>query len=515
MRFHGIDCVGKIQIQRLTTSQRNNTTPLLGRLIYDTDENVLYVGNGTNWYQFFTSINDGSGSGLNADLIDGYEGNELKSNSLSVSNINKGIEVSHTDVAGNIIYDSVENLNADTVDGKHANDLDIQFVTINNPDGGLVVKLKDGFGNDTTGVLDTLNVGSIGGYEIGHEQGNIPISDGYLNNFLNAEYLNGQSSNYYELNYLTIENIDDYLVTSIYDKANRVIDATTGKINSDTVDGQHANDLKIESITLENPDDDLIVTLTDGFGNDTTSIVNDLNVNSVSGYEVGNSTNQIPISNGILNSSLNAEYLNNQSSDYYELDYVSINNADDYLTISATDRAGRTFSDNVLNVNSDTVDGYHKHQVVESNGLPFLDSTNYLLYNKLDDNLYFGFQTGWEQINRSKYATYNIDCPIDESGRDITLNLQIDKNRDFSDLIVDTTSNVDTTSWFIFDNTNWITINTISEDGDVPPEYQGNKIEFEFSSEEIVKNTIFYCRFRSSVDDGTTWSKWYGDTVRW
>lgn len=52
MKFHGIDCQGKILVQRLTSAQRGSTIPSIGRIIYDTDLNKLYYGDGVGWNEF-------------------------------------------------------------------------------------------------------------------------------------------------------------------------------------------------------------------------------------------------------------------------------------------------------------------------------------------------------------------------------------------------------------------------------------------------------------------------------
>jgi len=52
MKFHGIDCQGKLIVQRVTSAQRGATTSSIGRIIYDTDLNKLYYGDGIGWNEF-------------------------------------------------------------------------------------------------------------------------------------------------------------------------------------------------------------------------------------------------------------------------------------------------------------------------------------------------------------------------------------------------------------------------------------------------------------------------------
>jgi microcystin-dependent protein len=52
MKFHSIDCQGKVQVQRLTTAERGSTLPSQGRWVYDTDLQKLYYGDGSTWNEF-------------------------------------------------------------------------------------------------------------------------------------------------------------------------------------------------------------------------------------------------------------------------------------------------------------------------------------------------------------------------------------------------------------------------------------------------------------------------------
>ena len=55
MIHHNIDCIGTMVIQRLTTVQRTEfpytdiSNPTIGRIVFDTDLEVVYIGDGSNW----------------------------------------------------------------------------------------------------------------------------------------------------------------------------------------------------------------------------------------------------------------------------------------------------------------------------------------------------------------------------------------------------------------------------------------------------------------------------------
>jgi hypothetical protein len=49
MKFHKVHMTGTFVNQEMTTVGRNAATPTSGRAVYDTDQNLLYLGDGTNW----------------------------------------------------------------------------------------------------------------------------------------------------------------------------------------------------------------------------------------------------------------------------------------------------------------------------------------------------------------------------------------------------------------------------------------------------------------------------------
>jgi hypothetical protein len=75
MRFYKIDCIGKIWLQRLAVPVWAAADE--GRLLYDTGDNVMFLGDNAGFGEVWTERNDGPGSGLDADLLDGEEGTEF------------------------------------------------------------------------------------------------------------------------------------------------------------------------------------------------------------------------------------------------------------------------------------------------------------------------------------------------------------------------------------------------------------------------------------------------------
>jgi hypothetical protein len=133
MRFYKIDCRGELLVQRAPSSTLiGNTT---GRFLWDTDQvpDCLVINDGTGYRKIWDEGNDGAGSGLDADLLDGNQSGN-SSGQIPISN-------------GTICT----NLNADLLDGYHA----------------------------------------------GNASGQIPISNGVVCNNLNAGLFQGENSNFY------------------------------------------------------------------------------------------------------------------------------------------------------------------------------------------------------------------------------------------------------------------------------------------------------------------------------
>ena len=67
MKFYGIDSVGNIKVQRLTTGERTSTTADSGRVVYDTTLSKMYYGDGSNWQEFGTGGGGGTDFWNNAN----------------------------------------------------------------------------------------------------------------------------------------------------------------------------------------------------------------------------------------------------------------------------------------------------------------------------------------------------------------------------------------------------------------------------------------------------------------
>jgi hypothetical protein len=85
MRFYKIDIQGKMWLERLAIP--GWTASDEGRLLYDTGNNVAYLGDNGGFGEIWTSRNDGAASGLDADLLDGQQGSFYQ----NASNLNAGI----------------------------------------------------------------------------------------------------------------------------------------------------------------------------------------------------------------------------------------------------------------------------------------------------------------------------------------------------------------------------------------------------------------------------------------
>ena len=90
MKFYRINMEGKQWLQR---DPRGVFTPGaaptgdVGRLIYDSNDNTPYIGTNAAWAKLWTDLNDGPGSGLNADQLDNYHAG----NSSGQIPINNGV----------------------------------------------------------------------------------------------------------------------------------------------------------------------------------------------------------------------------------------------------------------------------------------------------------------------------------------------------------------------------------------------------------------------------------------
>jgi len=132
------------------------------------------------------SNNDGAGSGLDADLLDGQQGafyqsaNNINAGTLSTSFYSAFADLTAEGYLGNLAGDLAQNngflqatLNADLLDGRDAG----------NAGGNVAVN---------NGALNTnLNADLLDGAHAGNAGGNVPINNGTLNTILNADLLDG------------------------------------------------------------------------------------------------------------------------------------------------------------------------------------------------------------------------------------------------------------------------------------------------------------------------------------
>lgn len=147
---------------------------------------------------------------------------------------------------------------------------------------------------------------------------------------------------------------------------------------------------------------------------------------------------------------------------------------------------------------------------------PFYKEKIVFIYS--DNKFYIGTDSGWEPIigdlpSDSIYS-FSFTCPEDPEGNAIGIKLQISDYKNFSNMIIDVSTYNNETNWYLFDSENWISLENIPGTGIIPSGYQGSRIEYEFSNDEIKRGKIYYCRFQVS-DDSETWSSWIGETKVW
>jgi hypothetical protein len=141
MKFYKVDMQGKIWLQRVAVPAWAAADE--GRILYDTGGNVAFLGDNVGFGQIWTSRNDGSGSGLDADTLDGYDSGN-GSGEIPISN-----GVNNT------------NLGADLLDGQHGS----YYRNASNLNSGTVpvARLSGTYNIDISGDADTLD-GQHGSY---------------------------------------------------------------------------------------------------------------------------------------------------------------------------------------------------------------------------------------------------------------------------------------------------------------------------------------------------------------
>lgn len=142
-----------------------------------------------------------------------------------------------------------------------------------------------------------------------------------------------------------------------------------------------------------------------------------------------------------------------------------------------------------------------------------------LVHNYSDGNVYYGYESGWFGISASGGTggvyTFSFTCPQDPDDDAVGVELQIDSNPDFSNIIIDVSTYSSENNWYLFDGSNWILLSNVVGSGTIPAGYQGNRVAYKIQNSNINSGQIYFCRFRVSDDGGTTWSDWAGEVVSW
>jgi hypothetical protein len=115
MRFYKVDVQGKMWLERLAVPAWGSVANE-GRILYDTGANVAYLGDNAGFGKIWTSRNDGAGSGLDADLLDGLQsGNASGLIPISNGTVNTNLNADLLDDQQGSFYQNADNLNAGTV----------------------------------------------------------------------------------------------------------------------------------------------------------------------------------------------------------------------------------------------------------------------------------------------------------------------------------------------------------------------------------------------------------------
>ncbi len=153
-----------------------------GGVNFQTATAAVQVNGNTVWH----AGNDGAGSGLDADLLDGqHAGNGSGNVPLSNGTVNSSLNADLLDGqhagngSGNVPLSNGTvntNLNADLLDGRHVGN------------ASLNVPLSNGT------VSTNLNADLLDGQHAGNGSGNVPLSNGTINTNLNADLLDGRQA---------------------------------------------------------------------------------------------------------------------------------------------------------------------------------------------------------------------------------------------------------------------------------------------------------------------------------
>jgi hypothetical protein len=178
--------------------------------------------------------------------------------------------------------------------------------------------------SDTT--VQALNSDTVDNYHAGNSSGQVPISNGTVNTNLNADLLDGYTTgNLTGRIPLSNGTVNTNLNSDMLDgfhagNATRNVDLVADMIYSATgttnrYAGNASNNVPVSNGTVNT---NLNADLLDGYHAGVSSgqipinngiLCNNLNANLLNGYLSGNSSSQIPISNGTVNNNLNADRL--------------------------------------------------------------------------------------------------------------------------------------------------------------------------------------------------------------
>jgi len=347
-------------------------------------------------------------TGLNADKVDGYDASSFaaSSHTHTKSNITDLETITTTPTAsaipkantsgkldnGWLNTGSGSGLNADQVDGYHLNQ-DVQttaspsFVkmTLTQATGAAPLTVS------STTVVTNLNADKVDGYDAGNSSGQIPISNGTVCTNLNADTVDGSHASAFAAasHTHTKANITDLETITATPTASAILKAdSSGKIdngwlktgsgnglNADQVDGYHLN----QDVQTTASPSFTKVTLTQATGSapltvSSTTVVTNLNADKVDGYDAGNSSGQIALSNGTVCTNLNADTVDGShasafaaASHNHDSAYVKIATADTITAVHTFNpsTAGAPFALGanasgrlVTGLNADKVDGY-------------------------------------------------------------------------------------------------------------------------------------------------------------
>ncbi len=115
MKFHKIECDGKF-ILELPSPFPSWDAADEGRLAYSTSVAKMFLAGNSSWESVWTAGNQGTGSGLDADLLDGYDSGNA-SGEIPISNtiICVDLNADLLDGQEGSFYRNASNLNAGTV----------------------------------------------------------------------------------------------------------------------------------------------------------------------------------------------------------------------------------------------------------------------------------------------------------------------------------------------------------------------------------------------------------------